>query len=64
MAAMPHVCRQDPFIFCQVCLARDVIIIPQVTDAPYIYMRVRYWRLGITDVLDSAYPAEKANHWD
>lgn len=27
-------------------------------------MRVRYWRLGITDVLESAYPAEKANHWD
>jgi hypothetical protein len=27
-------------------------------------MRVRYWRLGITDVLNSAYPAEKANHWD
>ena len=27
-------------------------------------MRVRYWRLGITDFLESAYPAEKANHWD
>ena len=27
-------------------------------------MRVRYWRLGITDFLGSAYPAEKANHWD
>ena len=27
-------------------------------------MRVRYWRLGITDVLDSAYPAERANHWE
>ncbi|MFL6476137.1 MAG: hypothetical protein ACJ70Y_04060 [Nitrososphaera sp.] len=27
-------------------------------------MRVRYWRLNITDVLQSAYPAEKANHWD
>jgi hypothetical protein len=27
-------------------------------------MRVRYWRLGITDVLDAKYPPEKANHWD
>ena len=27
-------------------------------------MRVRYWRLGITDVLNATYPAEKANHWD
>ncbi|MDQ3835807.1 MAG: hypothetical protein M3270_02575 [Thermoproteota archaeon] len=27
-------------------------------------MRVRYWRLNITDVLNSAYPTEKANHWD
>jgi hypothetical protein len=27
-------------------------------------MRVRYWRLSITDVLNATYPAEKANHWD
>ncbi len=27
-------------------------------------MRVRYWRLGITDVLNAGYPAESANHWD
>ncbi|HEX9677151.1 hypothetical protein [Nitrososphaera sp.] len=27
-------------------------------------MRVRYWRLGITDFLESTYPAEKVNHWD
>ncbi len=27
-------------------------------------MRVRYWRLGITDVLKAKYPAEKANHWE
>jgi hypothetical protein len=27
-------------------------------------VRVRYWRLGITDFLESAYPAEKVNHWD
>jgi len=27
-------------------------------------MRVRYWRLGITDVLNADYPAEKVNHWD
>jgi len=27
-------------------------------------MRVRFWRLGITDVLNSVYPAEKVNHWD
>jgi len=27
-------------------------------------MRVRYWRLGITDVLNAGYPAEKVNHWD
>lgn len=27
-------------------------------------MRVRYWRLGVKDVLNSTYPVEKANHWD
>jgi hypothetical protein len=27
-------------------------------------MRVRYWRLGITDVMSAGYPAEKANHWE
>jgi hypothetical protein len=27
-------------------------------------MRVRYWRLVITDFLSADYPAEKANHWD
>jgi hypothetical protein len=27
-------------------------------------MRVRYWRLSITDVLHANYPVEKANHWD
>jgi hypothetical protein len=27
-------------------------------------MRVRYWRLSITDVLNATYPAEKTNHWD
>jgi hypothetical protein len=27
-------------------------------------MRVRYWRLTITDVLHATYPPEKANHWD
>ena len=27
-------------------------------------MRVRYWRLGITDVLEARYPIEKANHWE
>jgi hypothetical protein len=27
-------------------------------------MRLRYWRLGITDVLSANYPAEKVNHWD
>jgi hypothetical protein len=27
-------------------------------------MRVRYWRLGITDALNASYPIEKANHWD
>ena len=25
-------------------------------------MRVRYWRLGITEVLEARYPVEKANH--
>ena len=25
-------------------------------------MRLRYWRLGITDVLEAKYPVEKANH--
>jgi hypothetical protein len=27
-------------------------------------MRIRYWRLGITDALNASYPVEKANHWD
>ena len=27
-------------------------------------MRVRYWRLNITEVLQAEYPQEKANHWD
>ncbi len=27
-------------------------------------MRLRYWRLGITDVLSAKYPQEKANHWE
>jgi hypothetical protein len=27
-------------------------------------MRVRFWRLGITDVLEAKYPEEKANHWE
>jgi hypothetical protein len=27
-------------------------------------MRVRYWRLGITDLLNAGYPVGKANHWD
>lgn len=27
-------------------------------------MRVRYWRLGITELLNADYPAEKANHWE
>ena len=27
-------------------------------------MLLRYWRLGITDVLSATYPPEKANHWE
>ncbi|HEV8386726.1 MAG TPA: hypothetical protein VGQ03_03805 [Nitrososphaera sp.] len=27
-------------------------------------MRVRYWRLGITEFLGANYPTEKANHWE
>ena len=27
-------------------------------------MRVRYWRLGINDLLNSSYPTEKSNHWE
>jgi hypothetical protein len=27
-------------------------------------MRVRYWRLGITDFLGADYPPEMANHWE
>jgi len=27
-------------------------------------MRVRYWRLGISDVIKANYPPEKANHWE
>jgi hypothetical protein len=38
-------------------------IAPPKLPAVY-YMRVRYWRLSITDVLNATYPAEKTNHWD
>jgi hypothetical protein len=31
---------------------------------PVASMRVRYWRLGITEVLGATYPPERANHWD
>jgi hypothetical protein len=27
-------------------------------------MRIRYWRLGIIEVLEANYPVEKVNHWD
>lgn len=27
-------------------------------------MRIRYWRLDITEVLKANYPVEKVNHWD
>lgn len=27
-------------------------------------MRLRYWRLDITEVLKASYPVEKVNHWD
>ena len=27
-------------------------------------MRVRFWRLSITEVLNSIHPAENTNHWD
>jgi hypothetical protein len=27
-------------------------------------MRLRYWRLTAEDVLEAAYPPEKANHWE
>jgi hypothetical protein len=27
-------------------------------------MRVRFWRLTISDVLGAQYPTEKVNHWD
>lgn len=27
-------------------------------------MRVRYWRLGVNDLLSSSYPIERANHWE
>jgi hypothetical protein len=46
----------------QVTELRDVIIAP--SKLTVIHMRVRYWRLGITDALNASYPAEKANHWD
>jgi hypothetical protein len=29
-----------------------------------MHVRVRYWRLGITDALSASYPVEKVNHWD
>src|SRR5215216_2371815 len=43
---------------------RTVIIVPTPTLPAVLNMRVRYWRLSITEVLHAAYPAEKANHWD
>jgi hypothetical protein len=47
------------------CLSlRTVIILPSPRLPAVLNMRVRYWRLSITDVLHATYPAEKANHWD
>ncbi|MCY1156634.1 MAG: hypothetical protein MOP48_641, partial [Nitrososphaera sp.] len=43
---------------------RTVIILPSPRLSAVLNMRVRYWRLSITDVLNATYPAEKANHWD
>src|SRR5919107_2036087 len=43
---------------------RTVIIVPTPSLPAVLDMRVRYWRLNITEVLNAAYPAEKANHWD
>lgn len=40
------------------------IALQKLSVESYIEMRVRYWRLGITDVLKANYPVEKANHWD
>ncbi|MFZ0326904.1 MAG: hypothetical protein WBP64_06485 [Nitrososphaeraceae archaeon] len=27
-------------------------------------MRIRYWRLGISEVLKARYPVDKVNHWE
>lgn len=27
-------------------------------------MRIRYWRLGISEVLKAKYPVDKVNHWE
>jgi hypothetical protein len=43
-------------------LAQLVIIAPPRLQI--LNMRVRYWRLGITELLNAGYPPEKANHWD
>lgn len=29
-----------------------------------MFVRVRFWRLTITDMLSAGYPVDKANHWD
>lgn len=34
------------------------------TQNYFWHVRVRYWRLGITDMLASNYPQDKANHWE
>ncbi|MGA7043398.1 MAG: hypothetical protein WCF03_02085 [Nitrososphaeraceae archaeon] len=36
----------------------------KVAKLHFVGMRIRYWRLGITDVLGANYPAEKVSHWD
>jgi len=33
-------------------------------EVPGTWMRVRFWRLSISDILGADYPDEKLNHWD
>lgn len=40
------------------------IIILLLNKTPSTAMRVRYWRLGVIDVIKAKYPLEKANHWE
>ena len=52
-------------LLCVVTIYFSELLLYSISDnTSRINMRVRYWRLNITEVLQAEYPQEKANHWD